>query len=466
MPPDSETELRSIFDQAPVGLAQCRPGGEITLRNSALEQMFGLNSHPGRALHFGDLVPAEDRNNAERLLRELFAGKRNSFKFETKSSAPGGSRTFKETAIRWTAWRPSSRSASSSYALLFAQEIREPELAPPAEQQEELQAEQQEKQQQEKHPDPADEIHSSDAIDSDDSEGRLRHAQRLESVGRLAGGIAHDFNNLLTGVLLYCDLLAASLDSGHRARKYVEEIRHAGLHATDLVRQLLAVSRPADSSPRLLCLNDIVEGMRNLLLRLIGENIRLAFHLDPSLGLVHMDHTQGQQILLNLVLNARDAMPAGGEIRIETRNCRVQVLPEAASRATASALPCVLFTVADQGHGMDAATRTRMFEPFFTTKSSSQGTGLGLATVKDIVTRNGGLIHVESVPRRGTCVSVLLPLAPAPTAPSDSQKDSQNTDFQKKDSQKRDSQKEDSLNIASSQPERKNETLIPIIREE
>jgi two-component system, cell cycle sensor histidine kinase and response regulator CckA len=198
----------------------------------------------------------------------------------------------------------------------------------------------------------------------------------------------------------------------------VEEIRHAGMQATDLVRQLLAVARPTDSEPRSLSLNDIAEGMRNLLLRLIGENIRLEFRLDPNLGLVMTDHTQAQQILLNLVLNARDAMPGGGEIRIETGNCRVQILRGAEFRDKNALLPCVLLAVADDGSGMDAATRARIFEPFFTTKAA-RGTGLGLSTVKDIVTRNGGLIHVVSEPGRGTRVTVLLPLAPTSSFPED-----------------------------------------------
>lgn len=242
-------------------------------------------------------------------------------------------------------------------------------------------------------------------------EQQVRQAQRLEAVGRLAGGVAHDFNNLLTGVLLYSDLLMATLGPGHPARKYAEEIRGAGMQATGLVRQLLAVARPAELAPRALSLNEVVDRVRDLLLRLIGENIRLEFCLDPNLGLIRIDHTQAQQILLNLVLNARDAMPAGGEIRIETSNCRVQVLAEAnLAGGRSTSMPCVLFAVEDNGSGMDAATRARAFEPFFTTKAE-KGTGLGLATVHEIVTGNGGLIHVDSAPGRGTRVSVLLPLA-------------------------------------------------------
>jgi len=184
------------------------------------------------------------------------------------------------------------------------------------------------------------------------------------------------------------------------------------MQASGLVRQLLSVARPTHCEPRLLSFNEIVESMRNLLVRLIGENIELKFHLDPNLGLIKMDPTQSQQILLNMVLNARDAMPAGGEITVETRNCKVQALTQTRFGAdTAASLPCALFVVADNGLGMDDATRAHLFEAFFTTKAG-KGTGLGLTTVYDIVTSNGGLIHVDSAPACGTRVSVLLPLVP------------------------------------------------------
>jgi hypothetical protein len=179
------------------------------------------------------------------------------------------------------------------------------------------------------------------------------------------------------------------------------------------VRQLLAIARPGSCEPRLLSLNEIIEGMRSLLVRLIGENIELNFRLDPSLGLVKMDPAQTQQVLLNLALNARDAMPGGGQITIETSNCRVQVFTESRCGAESQAsLPCALLVVGDNGSGMAAETQAHLFEAFFTTKAAGKGTGLGLATVRDIVTSNGGLIHVDSAPGRGTRVTVLLPLVP------------------------------------------------------
>jgi two-component system, cell cycle sensor histidine kinase and response regulator CckA len=363
-PRDSGAELRLMFENAPMGLAQCQPQGAITALNPVLEQMLGDIPATGRSLSFGDLIDPADQPSGERLMREMFDGKRDSFQLDSKSLAAKGQ------AMRWTAWRVSGVDGKQDYALALAEQV---------------------------HEDP-------------DAQRRLRQAQRLETVGRLAGGVAHDFNNLLTGVLLYCDLLVAGLEPGHRARKYAEEIRSAGLQATGLVRQLLAVSRPSGCEPRLLSLNEIAEGIRSLLVRLIGENIELKFRLDPNLGLIRMDHTQAQQILLNLVLNARDAMPGGGQITVDTSNCQVQVLTDPGSGASSPAsLPCALFVVGDNGCGMDAATQGHLFEAFFTTKSG-KGTGLGLATVHDIVTGNGGLIYVDSVPARGTRVSVLLPL--------------------------------------------------------
>jgi two-component system, cell cycle sensor histidine kinase and response regulator CckA len=257
---------------------------------------------------------------------------------------------------------------------------------------------------------PENRNHQNRSDETPDTDAHLPHAQRLEAVGRLTGGVVHDFNNLLTGILLYCDLLMTDLKPGDRARKYAEEIRGAGLQASGLVKQLLAIVRPAKGASSLISLNEVSDGMRNLLFRLIGENIELEFHLDSNLGLVKMDHTQIQQILLNLILNARDAMPGGGRITVSTSNCKVQVLSEKHSGTIQPSLPCALLVVEDNGSGMDAATRDHLFEAFFTTKSE-KGTGLGLATVHEIVTKNGGLICVDSAPARGTRMNVLLPLA-------------------------------------------------------
>jgi two-component system, cell cycle sensor histidine kinase and response regulator CckA len=365
IPRDSKTELWPLFDCAPFGLAQCQRQGGIIALNPALEKMLGGQSSP--PLGFSDLLHPQKRAEGERLLRELFELERDSFQIDSQIMGANGQ------SVRWTAWLVSGTNGNCDYALALAENC----------------------------------LHDREA------ERRLQQAEKLEALGRLAGGVAHDFNNLLTGVLLYCDLLMASPDPGHQVRKYAEEIRNASIQATGLVRQLLAVARPTNSESCLLSLNDIAEGMRNLLVRLIGENIDLQFHLDPNLGLVKMDPAQAQQILLNLVLNARDALPRGGRITVETHNCEIQVLAASDFAASSSTLlPCALCVVVDNGIGMDAATHAHLFEAFFTTKAD-KGTGLGLATVYDIVTSNGGLIHVKSAPACGARVSVLLPLVPA-----------------------------------------------------
>ena len=367
--PDSKVEIKSLFESAPLAWAQCDSQGTITAWNPAWEQMLAMRSGMTPSLHLVDLIQTENHGELERLIAALLRGDRESFQIEAKNVSSNGQPT------HWSVWR-AGQTKDSDCVLVITENLPS---VPAAEQ-------------------------------------RLRQAERLETVGRLAGGVAHDFNNLLTGVLLYCDLLMASIEPGHRARKYADEIRKAGVQATGLVRQLLALARPANSQPRLLSLNEIVEGMRNLLVRLIGENIELQLRLDSNLGLIKMDPTQAQQILLNLVLNARDAMPRGGQIAVETRNCKVEVLTESALGCrSAASVPCALFVVEDNGNGMDDSTRSHVFEAFFTTKAG-KGTGLGLATVHDIVSTNGGLIHLESNPGQGTRVSVLLPLV-AETAP-------------------------------------------------
>ena len=236
-------------------------------------------------------------------------------------------------------------------------------------------------------------------------------AQRWEAVGRLAGGVVHDFNNLLTGVMLYCDLLLSSLDENDRRRRYAEEIRSAIVNSSALVRQLLVFARPPTVTAHPLSVNAIAAAMEDLLNRLVGEKIALELYLDPELGLVKIDQAQAQQILLNLVLNARDALPNGGRITVETSNCNFQPLAGSATRVPPPAFPCVLLVVGDNGCGMNAETRRRLFEPFFTTKNEGEGSGLGLTTVRNIVTSNGGLINFESESGCGTRAMILLPRA-------------------------------------------------------
>jgi len=244
----------------------------------------------------------------------------------------------------------------------------------------------------------------------------LRRSQKLEAVGRLVGGVAHDFNNLLTGVVLCCDLLLAKLDPKNGLRRYAEEMRSAGIQGTTLIQQLLAIVRQDHAEPTLLSWNDVVNDMRGLLRRLIGENIDLDVDLGSELVRVKMDAAEAQQIVLNLVLNARDAMPNGGRILLATRNCGPRLSGDLPHKL--SPVGWIEFEVADTGCGMEEHVRASMFEPFFTTKSAGQGNGVGLATVKSIVNHYGGSIEVASEPGKGTQIKIGFPAAPPRVAHS------------------------------------------------
>jgi PAS domain S-box-containing protein len=246
-------------------------------------------------------------------------------------------------------------------------------------------------------------------------EEQYRQAQKMEAVGRLAGGVAHDFNNLLTVINGYSELLLEAHGPGDPSRELIEGLRAAGDRAAALTRQLLAFSRHQLVAPQTLDLNAAVADTEKLLRRLIGEDIELACRLDPGLGRVRADPAQVQQVLLNLAVNARDAMPRGGRLTIETRDVR---LGEADVRPGSGARPgrYAVLAVADTGVGMDEATRARLFEPFFTTKGPGLGTGLGLATVYGIVQQSGGWIDVATAPGRGAAFTIYLPQADRPSA--------------------------------------------------
>jgi two-component system cell cycle sensor histidine kinase/response regulator CckA len=235
-------------------------------------------------------------------------------------------------------------------------------------------------------------------------------AQKMEAIGRLVSGVAHDFNNLLTGIVLCSDLLLAGLEKESRLRRYAHEIRMAGARGAGMIQQLLAVAQQRSIETQALSLNDVMAEMGNLLTRLLGENITLVSELAEDLALVQMAQSQVQQIILNLVLNARDAMPEGGRITLSTRNHSDR--PEGAEERE-FCCRTVQLEVCDNGRGMDADTRSRIFEPFFTTKKPGQGTGLGLATVYSIVKNSGGTVEVDSAPTNGTHVKIRLPALPS-----------------------------------------------------
>jgi PAS domain S-box-containing protein len=240
-------------------------------------------------------------------------------------------------------------------------------------------------------------------------EDQLRHSQKLEALGQLAGGIAHDFNNVLTAINGYSNLVLQELRPQDPLRPELEEIRKAGERAATLTQQLLAFSRKQVLQLRTINLNTIVADMDKMLRRLLGADIELLTHLAPDLGYVKADAGQIEQVILNLALNARDAMPAGGQLTVETANA---ALDEEYARMHHAVVPgrYALLAVTDMGCGMDAATQARIFEPFFTTKQKGKGTGLGLSTVYGIVKQSGGFIWIYSEPGHGSTFKIYLPL--------------------------------------------------------
>ena len=358
---DSERRFRAIFNAAAIGIVQCTAEGEFLESNPSAEQLLGFPRNELRGHKLWDFTRPEKPGEDQRLFQEMVEGKRQGYQLEMRYVGQES----KTGWMRFTASLVTDTATPFEFALGMMEDITERKQA----------------------------------------EEQLREAQKMEAIGRLVGGVAHDFNNLLTGIMLYCDLLVAGLDPESHGHHHAGEIRIAAEQGAALIQQLLAIVRHQVIEPRLLCLNEIVARTRNLLSRLIGDGIEFEAILSDDLGFVKMDPAQIQQILFNLVLNARDAMPEGGRILVRTANSSLDpgdAVPDAA-------LPAVLLSVSDTGSGMSAEVRAHLFEPFFTTKKPGCGNGLGLATVYNIVHNNQGTIEVESEPGHGTTVRVLLP---------------------------------------------------------
>ncbi len=241
-----------------------------------------------------------------------------------------------------------------------------------------------------------------------DREQQLQQSQKMEALGRLAGGIVHDFNNLLTIIMGYSQVLLNQLGNQHPLASQIRESQEAVRQAASLIRQLLAFSRKQVMDPRLLNINLLVQNLEGMMDRLIGDQIKLVVEKEPLLGSVKSDQSQLEQVLMNLVVNARDAMPQGGTLTIQTENVEIPSPPG----PTAPPLEpgrYVTLSISDTGHGMDPDTQAKIFEPFFTTKEEGKGTGLGLSTVHGIVKQSGGWISVHSVLNQGTRFTVYFP---------------------------------------------------------
>jgi PAS domain S-box-containing protein len=369
----SEERYRTIFDLAPVGIYQSREDGSLITCNAALAAMLGYESAEellGRNLKEVYADPAE---------REVLIAK-----YEAVETA-------RSVEIRWK-----KRDGTPIWVEIDAHSLRDEKSGRYFEAF----------------------VHDVTARRESERnrqqlEEQLIQSQKMEAVGRLAGGIAHDFNNLLTAIAGYSELLLGQLPPGDPRLGHAAEIRKAGERAAALTRQLLAFSRRQVLEPRVLDLNAVVSGMRDMLRRMIGEDIEL--RTQPALGLwpVKADPGQIEQAVLNLVVNARDAMPQGGKLTIETANVEIDE-KFARGYVSVESGQYAMLAVTDSGVGMGEATKARLFEPFFTTKERGKGTGLGLSTTYGIVKQSGGYIWCYSEPGRGTTFKIYLPRADAP----------------------------------------------------
>jgi two-component system cell cycle sensor histidine kinase/response regulator CckA len=359
----SEASFRSLVEGAPHGIYRATMTGQFLEVNPALQRMLGYESI--EELFKADLATQVFLHSADyERMNDLLAEPKVMNDIELEWKRPSGERI----VVRCSGHRVDGKDGGPDYFEVFAEDVTERRTL----------------------------------------ERQLRMAQKMEAIGRLSGGIAHDFNNLLGVIIGYSGVLKKSLDKSQPTYEYATEIEKAGQRAASLTRQLLAFSRQQVLTPSVLSLNSLVSDMEKMLPRLLGEDINVSLSLAPELGNVKADQSQIEQVIMNLAVNARDAMPTGGKLHVQTANREIDnafVREHPGSKQGSY----VMLAIADSGMGMSAETIAHIFEPFFTTKGVGEGTGLGLATVYGVVKQSNGYIWVDSAPGKGSTFQIYLP---------------------------------------------------------
>ena len=360
----SEERFRTLFEQAPIGIAMAAPDMTLLRVNAAFCELLGYDESELVGKSLGELTDPDDADGTPESATPMPQDARSATRLEEKYRHKDGTLIQAETTVSVAR----SGSTDLRYSIVMIQDV----------------------------------------TDQHRLEDRIQEMQRLESVGQLAGGVAHNFNNALTAIYGYSELLARRFEATDPARRDLEQIQRVAEQSASLTRQLLAFSRKEQVRPSVFCLNDAVETTRGLLSPLIGDHIRIRLHLDRALRDVNCDRAQIEQIITNLVLNARDAMLDGGALTLTTENVTVD---DAVSRTNPEAVPgpYVRLTVTDTGTGIDEASIGRVFEPFYTTKEQGEGVGLGLAMVHGAVKQSGGFVTVQSVVEVGSTFALYFP---------------------------------------------------------
>jgi two-component system, cell cycle sensor histidine kinase and response regulator CckA len=359
----AEADFRSVVEDAPYGIYRASITGRFLQVNPALQKMLGYE-------HEQELLKRD-------LAKDIF---RHNGEYQRLTELLNGTKEIKDLEMEWNRYDGTSITVRCS-----GHSIHDENGFP-------------------KHF----EVFAEDVTEKRVLERQLRMAQKMEAIGRLSGGIAHDFNNLLGVIIGYSRVLKKALGAGNALCEHALEIEKAGERAASLTKQLLAFSRQQVLTPAILDLNALASDMEGMLPRLLGEDVKVSLELDPELGSVKADQSQIEQIIMNLAVNARDAMPNGGQLKIRTANFEIDQT-YTRNHTGSKAGRYVLLAVTDTGTGMNAETLTHMFEPFFTTKERGKGTGLGLATVYGIVKQSNGYIWVDSAPGKGTSFEIYLP---------------------------------------------------------